>query len=96
MRLNRYVSEQEQWTEAQMQQRGESLARRSLEIWPYHHANADLVRGEEIKELREKAAARHSGSLKMNEAVRKLLNIAEQKVAELGDVIRIIERKSVS
>lgn len=95
VRLNGYVKDQEHWTEAQMQQRGESLARRALEIWPYHYANADLVRAEEIKELRERAAARDSGSLKMSETVRELLNTAERKIAELGDVISVIERKSV-
>lgn len=96
VRLNEYVKRQEQWTELQMRERGESLARRALEIWPHHHANADLVRAEDIKELRERAAVRDSGSLKVSsEAVRKLLNAAERKVAELGDVISVIERKSV-
>ena len=95
VRLNKYVREQEQWTELQMQERGKFLAHRALEIWPHHHANADLVRAEEIKELREKAAVRGSGSLKINEDVRKLLNATERKVAELGDVISVIEHKSV-
>ena len=95
VRLNKYVREQEHWTELQMRERGELLAHRALEIWPYHHANADLVRAEEIRDLREKAAVRDSGSLKMNEAVRRLLNAAERKVAELGDVIFVIEHKSI-
>ncbi len=95
VRLNKYVSEQEQWTELQMRERGELLAHRALSVWPHHHANADLVRAEDIKELRERAAVRDSGSLKMSESVRKLLNAAERKVDELGDVISVIERKSV-
>ena len=32
--LNKYIREQEQWTPAQMKDRGELLARRSLSIWP--------------------------------------------------------------
>ena len=95
VRLNEYVRNQEQWTELQMRERGESLAHRALSAWPHHQANADRVRVEEIKELREKAAVRDSSSLKMSDAVRGLLNATEQKVAELGDVIPVIERTSI-
>ena len=95
VRLNGYVRRQEQWTEAQIKERGELLAHRAISVWPHHHANADLVRAEEIKELREKAAVRDSSSLKMSDNVRKLFNATERKVAELGDVISVIDRKSV-
>lgn len=95
VRLNEYVRNQEQWTELQMRERGESLAHRALSVWPHHQANADRVRVEEVKELRERAAIRDSSSLKMSDAVRGLLNATEQKVAELGDVIPVIERTSI-
>ena len=95
VRLNEYVRRQERWTALQMEERGEILAHRALETWPHHRANADLVRAEEIKELREKAAAGDSSSLKMSDAVRELLKATEERVAELGDVIPVIERKSV-
>lgn len=95
LRLNKYVNDQEQWTELQMRERGESMAHRALTVWSHHRANADLVRAEEIKELREKAAIRGSSSLKMSDAVRELLNATEQRVDQLGDVISVIERESV-
>ena len=35
VRLNRFVREQSEWTETQMEERGKLLAERALTIWPY-------------------------------------------------------------
>lgn len=54
-RLNRYVRDQVAWTEDQMRERGQELAKRALEVWPYHNANVDLIREADLRELRDRA-----------------------------------------
>ena len=94
-RLNQYVRKQAVWTEVQMQERGEMLAQRALEIWPHHQANEKLVREEAVRELREKAARQNSDSLSMSATVKELLHSVLVQVCELGDIIKVVENKSV-
>ena len=95
-RLNSYVRDQRSWTETEMRARGENLARRSLAIWPHHKANESLLRDATIRDLRTRAARRTSGSLSMRPEVRDLLEMALSRIRELGDVIEIVEHRSVS
>ena len=95
VRLNAFVREQDVWTANEMGKRARRLSRIALRIWPSHAATADQRRAAEMKDLRERAKLRGSTSLKMSQSVRKLLGKAERVVAGLGDVVRIVERKSV-
>ena len=95
VRLNYYVREQNQWTELQMKERGESLAKRALDIWPYHKADEALVQEADVRELRQRAAQRNSNSLQLDDNVRDLLRKIQTSVHRLGDIIEIVENKSV-
>ena len=55
VRLNLYVRDQERWTAHQMEERGNTLARLALEIWPYPQADMSLVRDKEIAELKARS-----------------------------------------
>lgn len=95
VRLNEYIRKQTQWTEAQMETRGRKLAAQALEIWPFHDADEKIVQEADIRELRRRAAERNPESLKINGPVRKLLYRIQESVRAFGDVIEVIESKSV-
>lgn len=95
VRLNSYVKKQDVWTKKEMRKRGKNLANCALEIWPHHRASVELVQAREIEFLRDRSKLKDSSSLKMSNSVRKLLDNAEASIAKFGDIIRIVERKSV-
>ncbi len=95
VRLNEYVRDQDEWTKTQMWERGADLARRALKIWPHHEADQTQLHEAKIRELRDRAAERTSDDLEMSDDVRRLLNSIQEMVRELGDVVEIVENKSV-
>lgn len=95
VRLNRDVRNQEQWTENEIEVRGERLTNRALEIWRHHEADAASIQAADIRELRTRAAKRNSSQLKMTTSVRQLLDGIRASVSEFAEVIEVIERKSV-
>ena len=95
VRLNSYVKKQDVWTKKEMRKRGKNMANCALEIWPHHQASAELVRAREIRYLRDRSKLKNSSSLKMSNSVRKLFDNAETAIAKFGDIIHIVERKSV-
>ena len=95
VRLNKYVREQSRWTAAEMKERGRMLAERALEIWPHHGADAGLVRDEEVRQLQARAAQATMESLEMSDGVRGLARQLQDAIREVGNVIEVIEHKSV-
>ena len=95
VRLNQYVREQEQWTEIEMEQRGNTLAAGALDIWPYHNVNEAEIQALDVQDLQNRAAERSVDELVLSERVRTLLDTTLGRVRELGSVIEIIEHKSV-
>lgn len=95
VRLNGHVRNQDKWTAAQMSERSKRLAEHALKIWPYHEVDQAAIRQAHIRELRARAAERIPDSLEMNDDVRRLLGAVQQTVCELGDVIEVVEHKSV-
>ena len=95
VRLNQHVRNQARWTAAEMETRSRVLVERALEIWRHHEADAASIQAAEIRDLRARAANRDSGHLKMADYVRSLLDNMQAKVRELGEIIEVIERKSV-
>ena len=94
-RLNRYIREQEQWTALEMQARGKLLAKRAVEIWPYHEADPELIQEEEIRYLRGLASRRNWEDLEMSDPVRALLRAVKELFGDIGQSIEVIENKSV-
>ena len=95
VRLNRYVAEQKVWTVDEMRKRGVDLANHALKIWPHHGADQAELREANIRDLRNRAAERNSGSLQMDDDVRRLLDEVGRSVSELGEVIEIVDHKSI-
>ena len=95
VRLNRYVQDQDEWTEMQMRERGEQLAECALKIWPHHKADQDQIHEAKIRKLRVRAAKQTSDNLEMSDDVRRLLDSIQRAVRELDDVMEIVENKSV-
>ena len=93
--LNYDVRNQKTWTASQMEERGCRLADRSVEIWPHHGADEDLVRQAEARRLQAVAAQKTSTTLEMPDPVRDLLSAMEESIRGVGDVIEAIENKSV-
>ena len=95
VRLNEYIRNQTVWTEDQMEIRGRKLGERALKIWPFHDADEENIQEADIRELRERAAKQDATSLDMRKHVRKLLGRIQESVRAFGDVIEVIEWKSV-
>ena len=95
--LNKYIREQEQWTPAQMKDRGELLARRSLSIWPRGEVDAALVQAAELEDMRQRAKRGDVGKVQMTEVARTLFEQLSAMVLEIdSDIIEIAETHSVS
>ena len=95
VRLNEYVRKQKRWSEIELRGRGKLLANRALKIWPYHDVDETYVEEVDIRELRALAAARSSRDLEVNPDVRMLLDTMLEQVRELGEILEVIEHKSV-
>lgn len=97
VRLNKFVREQSQWTETEMEQRGRSLAKYSLEIWPALHVDDAAIEAARQDELRELAKKRDVSKVPMTTAARKLFDQLSPKLKELdAEVLELAEKKSVS
>lgn len=97
VRLNKFVREQPQWTQVEMEKRGKELARRSLEIWPELQVDPVSVEKARQLELRELASKRDVRKVQMSTAARKLFELLSPRVKELdAEVLELAEKKSVS
>lgn len=95
VRLNEYVRNQPSWTAAEMETRGNLLIERALGIWRHHEADAASIQAADIRDLRARAAKQDSSNLRMSDKVRNLLDAMQASIRELGEIIGVIERKSV-
>ena len=97
VRLNKFVREQEVWTQKEMHQRGSDLASRALSIWRPLIVSQELVDVAKHLEMRELAARRDVAKVKMSAKARKLFDALRSRVKEFeSDVLEIAEAKSVS
>ena len=97
VRLNKYVREQAQWTPAEMEVRGELLARRALSIWPQVAVDPVLVQAAELEDMRQRAKRRDIGKVQMTEVARELFEQLRALVLGIdSNIIEIAEPRSVS
>ena len=71
------------------------MAKRAVEIWPYHEADPELIQEEEIRYLRGLASRRNWEDLEMSDPVRDLLRAVKESFGGIGQSIEVIENKSV-
>ena len=95
VRLNRYVREQERWTVSEMQTRGNLLAKRAKEIWPYHNADPGLIQEKIVRDLQNRASQKNWQDLEMSNAARNLLRKLKESLSVIGESIEVIENRSV-
>ena len=95
VRLNQYIRDQSRWTEREMRERGKILAKRALEIWPYHNVDELYIQEADEQDLRRRAVLKNANDLEIGDNIRILLCTIQREVHKLGDIIEVIEQKSV-
>lgn len=97
VRLNKFVREQDVWTEKQMTDRGFLLSQRAVEVWPDLKVAPELLERAKKAELRRRAQARSVDEVKMSNRARHLFGLVSERTCELGRrVVEIAEPYSVS
>jgi predicted transport protein len=97
VRLNRFVREQQTWTQREMEKRGQKLARQALAIWPGLVVKQELIDNARETEMRERAQRRDVAKVPMSPAARQLFDALRTRIQTLGsDIIELAEQKSVS
>ena len=95
IRLNIFVREQEKWTEKEMSIRGEQLADKAIKIWEPLEVDIQVVRNEFIFQLKKKESKKSPQEIEMEPKIRTLFNDVHSRICEFGDIITLVERKSV-
>ncbi len=97
VRLNRFIAEQDCWTEAQMSERSRDLARRASSIWRHHGVSQGEIDQFEIDELRKKSESSDPNSVEMTETVRALFGQFRARLREIDrQIIEVASRRSIS
>ncbi len=97
VRLNRYIREQGQWTDAKMKRRGKDLATRAVEIWPRLHVEQEFIAAAQTSEMRELAKRRDVGKVAMTDRARELFEELRPEILSIDtEIIELAEDKSVS
>lgn len=97
VRLNRFISEQPQWTPAEMERRGKELAGRALLIWPRLIVEKSLIDAAELVDMKARASRRDVAKVLMTAAARSLFEALRAKVLAIdSEILELAEEKSVS
>ncbi len=97
VRLNRFVREQNVWTAAQMRERGVTLCRRTLAIWPRLAVAPELLEKAKYEDLVRRSKRGSVEKVKMNSHARELLGVVREEIKQLDSVIvEIAEGQSIS
>lgn len=92
--LNKDVAAETEWTSTQMEERGRRLADRALGIWPRLSVNEEMLQEARKRKMRLLAEEKPASRAKMKEGARRLFEILQPRVLDLGtsgDVIEISE-----
>jgi uncharacterized protein with ParB-like and HNH nuclease domain/predicted transport protein len=97
LRLNKYMREQNTWTEAQIEKRGAELAVRAVSIWEGLVIDRALVQEAELQEMKARAAPYSSATLEMDAATRPIFDALRKELLDLGsDVVELFGPKTVT
>ncbi len=97
VRLNKFVREQSAWTAKEISARTDVLALRAVDIWPGLSVSQSLIDAANHRELRDLAARRDVGKVKMSAEARTLFEQLRARISELdSDVLELAEPNSVS
>ena len=97
VRLNRFVREQRVWTAAEMQERGVTLGRAGLSIWPPLTVEPELLEKAKHEELVRRSKRGSVEKVKMDGYARELLEVARDEIKQLDSaIVEIAEGRSIS
>lgn len=85
LRLNRFIREQQSWTEVEMEKRGKDLAAKSVDIWPALVVDMGAVKTAELEELKAMAARFSLDNLEFDTESRELFDLLRPQIVGLGD-----------
>jgi len=96
LRLNRYIAEQQKWTEVEIEERSEILAETALNVWPALDVDEKLVAMYELKDLEAKSETVDLESI-LGPNIRELFSLLESRVKAINEDIRsIYSRKNLT
>jgi uncharacterized protein with ParB-like and HNH nuclease domain/predicted transport protein len=97
VRLNKFVREQSAWTAQEMSTRTDALAQQAVDVWPGLSVAQSLIDAANRHEMRELAARRDVGKIKMSGEASALFDELRKRVLALnGDVLELAELNSIS
>ncbi|MEZ6148469.1 MAG: DUF262 and DUF1524 domain-containing protein [Planctomycetaceae bacterium] len=97
VRLNRYVREKDQWTDAEIQERGRVLAKQATNIWRTLEVQLALIESAKEADMRERAQKRDIAKVPMSKNAKPLFEKLRREILSLDPaVIELAENKSVS
>ena len=97
LRLNKFVRDQEVWTEAEMDKRGKDLAAKGVAVWPALVVDVAAVKAIEIEDFKTHAAKCSLDKLEFDPESKALFNLLRPQILALGDdVIELCGAKSVT
>ena len=97
VRLNKFVREQEKWTDREMQQRSALLAAQAVIVWSPLAVDLSVVKQIEQDRLRQRAAKRNVAAVPMSEPARALFEALRGRMLNVDpDATEMAESKSVS
>jgi predicted transport protein len=97
LRLNKFIREQAQWTEKEIEQRGKVWAERALKIWRPLVVDAAAVKKAELEEKKAQAAKYTVDSLELDDLSRPLFDKLRAQIHGLGqDIVELFGSKTAT
>lgn len=90
LRLNRFIREQQVWTQTQIEERGKRLASQAIKIWPSLLVEMTVVRAAELEERKTYAERFKIDDLEFGPETRVLFDELRKQICALGtDIIEL-------
>ena len=97
LRLNRFISKQDRWTDTEMGERGRQLAKKAVTIWPALAVAAEAVREAELEERKTQAARYSLDDLEFDPDASALFDALRPQIMALGDdIVELCGAKTVT
>ena len=97
VRLNNFVREKDKWTSDEIEERGELLGEKALEVWPSLNATTEQIDLATTIELKRRQAQKDVSKVQMSEIARNCFNALSEKVKEIDPgIFELAENRSVS
>jgi predicted transport protein len=97
LRLNKFIREQTNWTEKEIEQRGKEWAKRALKIWLRLSVDAAEVKKAELEDMKALASKFTVASLDLDDISRPLFEKLCEQIRGIGpNVLELFGSKSVT